>query len=83
MGRVAGGGGGRGQQSGVWAGNTKLRSPSLAQCPRGGWGSRQPLRHRTFYQSGGRAGRGSWRRPCPESERQEERDLDESPMAGA
>lgn len=34
---VAGGRGCRGQQSGVRAGNTKLKSPSLAQCPRGGW----------------------------------------------
>lgn len=31
------GGAGAGQQSGVRAGNTKLRSPSLTQCPRGGW----------------------------------------------
>lgn len=29
----------------------------------------QPLRRRTSSQSGGCAGRGSWRRPCPESER--------------
>lgn len=33
------------------------------------WGLGLPpaLRRRTFYQSGGCAGRGSWRRPCPES----------------
>lgn len=41
MGRAAGGGGGRDQQSGVRAGNTKLKSPSLAQRPHGARGSRR------------------------------------------
>lgn len=53
----------------AWAGNTKLKSSSRAQCPCRGArvlpASR--LRRRTSYQSGGCAGRGSWRRPCPES----------------
>lgn len=68
----AGGCGCRGQQSGVQAGNTKLISPSLARCPQGA-GLPLALRHRTSYQSGGCAGTGSWRRPCPESERHGER----------
>lgn len=60
------------QGSAVWrarAGNTKLKSSSRAQCPC--WRARvfpaSRLRRRTSYQSGGCAGRGSWRRPCPES----------------
>lgn len=50
------------------AGNTKLKSSPLAQCPCGaGVLPTSPLRRHTSYQSGGCAGRESWRRPCPES----------------
>lgn len=40
------------------------------------------LRRRTSYQSGGCAGRGSWRRPCPESERHRDQAQTKAPRLG-
>lgn len=73
--------------SAVWrarAGNTKLKSSSRHSVRVGaGVLPASRLRRRTFYQSGGCAGRGSWRRPCPESERQGGEGLGRKPVAWA
>ena len=71
--RVAGkagrGGGRRGQRSGGCGQATQAEGLSPGAVSAGPGRSASPLRHRIFSQSGGCAGRGSWRRPCPESER--------------
>lgn len=66
---AAGGVGCRGQQSGERGQATQSSNllPWHSVCVGAGVLPASPLRHRTFYQSGGCAGRGSWRRPCPES----------------
>lgn len=75
----AGGLWGRGQQSEC---GRQHKAPIFLPAVCGGAGrSRRPLRRRTSSRSCGCAGRGSWRRPCPGSERHGERASDGSPTA--
>lgn len=68
-GKAGRGGGRRGQRSGGCGQATQAEGLFPGAVSTGPGRSGGPLRRRIFSQSGGCAGRGSWRRPCPESER--------------